>query len=202
MRGLDGFHEDDEGTVFRDVILLALAGFLAVLLLLLPHVAKPGSRAREESRAPGDVLVEIRWPDAIDADVDLWVRAPGDVPVGYSNRSGLVFDLLRDDLGRHMDPSEVNYEVAYGRARPAGEYVVNVHLYRNSAGIFPVPVTVTVSARGEAGAPMRRLLVGRTELRRVGEERTVFRFRLDDGGRIVPGSVGMLPVPLRSPGRS
>jgi xanthosine utilization system XapX-like protein len=28
------------------------------------------------------------------------VQAPGDVPVGYSNKSGGVFNLLRDDLAR------------------------------------------------------------------------------------------------------
>jgi hypothetical protein len=202
MRGPDGFHEDDEGTVFRDVVLLALAGFLAVLLLVLPHVAKPGERASEESRAPGRVMVEIRRPDDIDADVDLRVKAPGDVPVGYSSRSGLVFDLLRDDLGRHTDPSEVDHEVACGRGRPAGAYAVDVHLHRNASGTFPVPVTVVVSVRGDPRAPMRRLLAERVTLSRVGEERTVFRFRLDADGHPVPGSVHAVPVPLRSAGRA
>jgi len=38
--------------------------------------------------------------DAALAHVDLWVQAPGDVPVGYSNKSGGVLNLLRDDLGK------------------------------------------------------------------------------------------------------
>jgi hypothetical protein len=47
--------------------------------------------------------------------VDLWVQAPGDVPVGYSNESGVIFNLVRDDLGKGSDPNSMNYEIAYGR---------------------------------------------------------------------------------------
>jgi len=36
---LDEFDEDDStGTVFRDVILLALIGFVAIVIMLLPHI--------------------------------------------------------------------------------------------------------------------------------------------------------------------
>lgn len=202
MRGLDEFHDDAEGTVFRDVILLALAGFLAALLLLLPHVARPGAKDEAEARAPGNVLVEIRWPDDLDADVDLWVQAPNDMPVGYSNKGGLVFDLLRDDLGSRADASGLNYEMAYGRGLVAGEYTVNLHLYRNPSGVFPVPVTVVVSVKRDTDSSARQILAARAGLQRVGEEHTVFRFRLDARGVLVPGSVSALPRPLRSARRS
>ena len=63
-------------------------------------------------------MIEARWPDAVDADVDLWVQAPGDVPVGYSNKGGAIFNLLRDDLGTRADATGINYEISY-RPRPA-----------------------------------------------------------------------------------
>ncbi len=198
MRGLDGLHDDPEGTVFRDVIMLALAGFLAALMLLLPYIHRPGAKETAEVAAPGNVIVEARWPDELDTDVDLWVQAPGDVPVGYSNKGGLVFNLLRDDLGRRADVTGINYEVSYGRGLVPGEYTVNLHLYRNVANVFPVPVTVVVSVRPREDAPTRQLLVARVKLRRPGEELTVFRFRLTADGRLVPGSVTSLPKPLRS----
>ena len=119
--------------VFRDVIMLALLGFVTSVVLLLPHVNPPQTEAKETGPMPGDMIVEIRWPDELDTDVDLWVKAPGDRPVGYSNRGGLVFNLLRDDLGHSSDLTKLNYEFAYTRGAPAGEYVVNVHLYRNMA---------------------------------------------------------------------
>ena len=130
MNDLDPFEDDEGSTVFRDVIMLALLGFVAIVVLLLPHL-NPPVKAEESAVPPGNVIVEVRWPDEVDADVDLWVEAPSDVPVGYSNLGGLVFDLLRDDRGHDTDVSALNYEVAYSRGAPAGEYTVNLHLYSN-----------------------------------------------------------------------
>ncbi len=58
MRGLDYLEEDAWGTVFRDVILLALIGFVAMVILLLPHITAAKKQA-EEQIAPGNVIVEI-----------------------------------------------------------------------------------------------------------------------------------------------
>ena len=87
---LDPFQDQTQAgdTLFRDVLSLALLGFLAVIVLLLPHIAPEGVKKVADAPAPGNVVVEITWPDEMDADVDLWVRAPGDVPVGYSNKGG------------------------------------------------------------------------------------------------------------------
>ncbi len=198
MPGPDLFDEDDSGTVFRDVIMLALAGFVAVVILMLPHLNPPGAKQSEDSEPPGNVIVEIRWPDEIDADVDLWVEAPGDVPVGYSNKGGLVFNLLRDDLGKRADATGMNYEVSYSRGIPPGEYAVNVHLYRNVANIYPIPVTVVTSVKRNAQESARQLLASKVELTREGQEITVYRFELDEYGRLQPGSVHSLQKPLRA----
>lgn len=185
-------------TVFRDVILLALAGFVALVVLMLPHLNPPGAKATADAEPPGNVVVEVKWPESIDADVDLWVQAPGDMPVGYSNKGGLVFNLLRDDLGHRADVTGINYEVAYSRGIVPGEYTVNLHMFRNAAGIWPVPATVVVSVKRAPDEPTRQVLASRVKLLREGEELTVFRFRLDGEGRLVAGSVTDLPKPLRS----
>ena len=197
MQGLDLFEEDGHDTVFRDVIFLALAGFVAVVLLLLPHLHPP-AEAEAAVPSPGNVIVEIRWPDDVDADVDLWVQAPGDTPVGYSNKGGLIFNLLRDDLGLRGDVTELNYEVSYSRGVPTGEYTVNIHLYRLAGGVVPVPVTIAVSVKHEAMSSARQVLATKLELRYEGDELTAFRFVLDEDGRVVSGSVHDLPKPLRS----
>jgi hypothetical protein len=197
MFGLE--QDDDEtGTVFRDVIMLALAGFVAMVILMLPHLNPPGQAAEENTEPPGNVIVEVRWPDEIDCDVDLWVEAPGDVPVGYSNKGGVVFNLLRDDLGKRADATGINYEVSYSRGIIAGEYTVNVHLYRNTAGIFPIPVTVVTSVKKSSKESARQLLASNIELTREGEELTIFRFRLSEEGDLVPGSVHSLQRKLRT----
>lgn len=197
MPELDLIEEDDSDTVFRDVIFLALAGFIAIVLLLLPHL-NPPAKAEEEAPSPGNVIVEIRWPDELNTDVDLWVEAPGDVPVGYSNKGGLVFNLLRDDLGLHADFSGLNYEVSYSRGTPAGDYTVNLHLYRDLSGILPVPVTVVVSVKPSPEQAAKQILATKVALKQEGQETTAFRFSLDESGRLVRGSVNDLPRALRA----
>jgi hypothetical protein len=197
MLGLDQ-DEDETGTVFRDVIMLALAGFVAMVILLLPHINPPGRAAQENTQPPGNVIVEVRWPDELDCDVDLWVEAPGDIPVGYSNKGGVIFNLLRDDLGRRADATGMNYEVSYSRGIVAGEYTVNVHLYRNAAGVFPIPVTVVTSVKKSAKESARQVLASNIELGREGQELTVYRFKLSDDGDLVPGSVHSVQRNLRS----
>ena len=202
MLEIDGFDGDESGTVFRDVIMLALAGFIAMVLLLLPHLNPPGQAAEENTEPPGNVIVEVRWPDELDSDVDLWVQAPGDVPVGYSNKGGAVFNLLRDDLGNRVDATGMNYEVSYARGIAAGEYTVNVHLYRNPASVFPVTVTVVTSVKKTPEARAKQLLASEVELVREGEELTVYRFELGESGDLVAGSVHSLQRKLRELGSS
>ncbi|MFK8082280.1 MAG: hypothetical protein AB8B97_18485 [Granulosicoccus sp.] len=196
MRELDLFDEDSGTTVFRDVIMLALAGFVTLVMLLLPHI-NPVSKAEDTDQAPGNMIVELRWPDEMNVDVDLWVEAPGDKAVGYTRKGGNVFDLLRDDLGVSSDLTGLNYEFAYSRGAPSGDYTINVHLFRNKEKIYPVPVTVTVSLKTPKSKATRQILATRLDLENVNQESTVFRFKLDDDSKLVSGSVHDLPKRIR-----
>ena len=187
------------GTVFRDVIMLVLAGFVVTVLLLLPHINPPAQAAKKFMDPPGNVMVEIRWPDELDTDVDLWVQAPGDTPVGYSNKGGSVFNLLRDDRGHLRDASNLNYEVSYSRGAPSGEYVVNLHLYNSRSGISePFAVDVVVSVKRTERSSSRQIVAGKAMLGAIGDEITVFRFKLDSDSELVPGSVHNVFMPLRA----
>lgn len=194
----DRLEGDDTGTVFRDTIMLALAGFVALVILMLPYLNPKQTKSAENMEPPGNVIVEVRWPDELDTDVDLWVQAPGDMPVGYSNKGGVVFNLLRDDLGRRADATKMNYEVSYSRGLPPGEYTVNLHLYRNMARASTIPATVVASVKKSAQESARQLVASQVDLKREGQEVTVFRFRLDERGDLVAGSVSSLQRPLRS----
>lgn len=197
MHGLDRFDYNEESTVFRDVIMLALLGFVTIVILLLPHL-NPPKAAAVDTPPPGNIVVEVRWPDELDSDIDLWVEAPEDVPVGYSNKGGKIFNLLRDDLGKRGDPTDINYEVAYSRGAPAGDYTVNLHLYSNNAGQLPVEAVVAVGVRRTPDDPAQPIATERVPLGRVGEELTVVRFSIDDTGGLTPGSIHKVPKELRS----
>lgn len=202
---LDPFQGDDDagGTLFRDVLSLALMGFLAVIVLLLPYINPRGTEAEANMAPPGNVIVEITWPSELNTDIDLWVKAPNDLPVGYSNKGAVFFNLLRDDLGQYMDPTMINHEVAYTRGIIPGEYIVNVHAYRGDYD-NPLPTDVhaivSIKTEGENGPVTAPVLGTTVSLDYVGQEITVFRFKLDEAGRILPGSVNSLYKPLRTYG--
>lgn len=191
--------EDDTGTVFRDTITLALAGFVAIVVLVLPHIHAKTPPTTQVVEPPGTAIVELRWPDEIDADIDLWVSAPDETPVGYTNKGGRTFNLLRDDRGHYADPARLNYEVSYSRGLPAGEYVVNLHYYGAGTGgsVPTVPTVVVVSTRSPSTGVTTRLFTENIELTQFGEEVTAFRFRIDEKGAVVPGSLNHLYKPLR-----
>ncbi len=186
--------DDDSGTIFRDVILLALSGFVALVVMMIPFINPPAEAEQETSTTePGNVIVEIHWPPEIDADVDLWVRAPGDIPVGYSNKGTALVNLLRDDLGHFNDLTQTNYEVTYSRGIVAGEWIVNLHAFRMDPATPPPYVVHTVVSvmRPEFLRPVQ-ILEKRIDLKRLGQERTVFRFKLNPEGKLIRGSTNDL----------
>ena len=190
LQGLDYLDEDTWGTVFRDVILLALIGFVAMVIMLLPHITL-AKKETEEHKVPGNVVIEMHWPSNQAVDVDLWVKAPGEYPVGFWNEGGRTFNLLRDDLGAEGDATEENYEITYSRGIPPGDYIVNVHMYGPLKPGVAVPVSVVVSVKKKYDT-LQQILKTVVELRRRNQEETAFRFRLTAEGELVEGSVNTL----------
>ena len=175
-------------TAFVDCLFLII-----FILVLLPH--NPEVSQAEEAVPPGSVVVQVEWQPGINVDVDLWTQAPGDIPVGYSNKGGAFFSLLRDDLGNDSDTTPLNVEYAYSRGQPAGEYTVNLHLYRNGAGLGAIPCRVQISTRGLSGAA-HVIFTRDVVLEHQGQELTVQRFTLDEHGGVVAES--RIPKALRS----
>ena len=173
----------------RDLFLNALAFCLLVLIIILPYI-NPTPTTASDVPPPGNLIVSISWP-AGNQDVDLWVKAPGDKKaIGYSNKGGVVTNLLRDDLGTVGDTEPFNQESAYSRGLPDGEYIINIHCYRCT-----VPQAVTVEIGLATNGTTRQIVKTTVDLRPL-QERTVARFRVQ-GGQIV-GKVSNVYVPLRA----
>jgi hypothetical protein len=187
---------DSSRSLFLDVLFLALLGFVVIAVLLLFHV-NPPREGEKDTRPPGSVIFEMRWPDESCADVDLWVMGPDKVAVGYSNRESELSNLLRDDLGFQRDLSNLNYENAFTRGILAGEYQANVHLFSEHGCSPMIPVWVGASVRRPDQKTVS-LAATEVQLTHTGHEITAFRFRLTEAGAMVPGSLHALPRALRS----
>jgi hypothetical protein len=147
---------------------------------------------------PGNLTVYAAWP-AGDTDVDLWVVGPAEpVPVGYSNKSGVIWNLLRDDLGLMPDATALNFENAYTRGVVAGEYTLNLHCFRCPQLPVPVDVIVSINDGKDGKSSSRTILTSKVELTRQGQEKTVVTFKMDKDGNVDKASMNNVFRPLRS----
>lgn len=169
---------------FVDVLLITVAALGCYIFMVMSSINPPA--AQDNAPPPGTIAVSIGWPPNSD-DVDLHVMAPGDKDVYFKRKNGKVFDLLRDDLGLINDPTPVNYETAFSRGMPDGEYVVNVRCF----SCAELPVTVAVEVRITANGQSQLLFSGPVELRRDKETKTALRFTVS-GGAVVPDSLNQI----------
>lgn len=178
---------------FPFVSFVDLFALMLAILFLLP--TKPDIAEADNARA-GMLVVEAHWPDYSKTDIDLWVKAPGDNPVGYSRLRGNYFSLFRDDLGIE-DGARWRFEIAAARVIPDGEYAANLHAYRDMGGRLPFLVDVVVWYRAGTSNSKTVVWQGAVPVARPGQEITALRWSMRDG-RYVPGSIHYSPIDLRS----
>lgn len=196
----EGNGEEVIGIGYRDVLMNMLGVVTTMLVALLVMVTVEKVKESDgTSTPPGNVIAHLLYPEG-NTDIDLWVDGPGElVPVGYSNKGGLLWNLLRDDLGTQPDATGINYEDAFTRGVVPGEYTVNAHCYR--CPVLPQLVHVEVSINtGDPGekTPLKVLVTTSINLTQEGQERTAIRFYLNEDGTIKPGSMNSVFKPLRS----
>ena len=184
--------------IFRDLLLGVIGILVLAFFIVLLQVSPKAKDQTAKADPPGNLIAAITWP-AGNNDVDIWIDGPGEpVAIGYSNKSGVLWNLLRDDLGDFPDATPFNYENAYTRGVVPGDYTINVHCYR--CPILPIMVDVEISVN----APMQgktstiQIASSHVELRRAGQERTALRFTLDANGNADPASFSTVYKPLRA----
>ena len=194
--------ERTTNTLFRDILLGALGIIVVALIILVFHINPPKQEDADNQRARGNIRVEVIWDKNTNVDIDTWVKAPGDTPVGYSNLNGRVFNLVRDDLGTHADLTEMNYEVAFSRGIPPGKWIINLHWFSNSHGAIEVPVKVLITMKkvddGSSKAAPLQIMSKHVTLKAVGQELTVISFDVDEAKDIDRSSFSTELIPIRS----
>jgi hypothetical protein len=176
---------------YRDLLTALVVVFIAMAALaLVAVVQKPDPNVAVQ----GNLIFTLHWDPRSNSDIDLWVKSPGDQPVGFHRMSGISCNLLRDDLGRRRDANSENEEMTVCRNAPAGAYAVNVMAYDVYDRRVPVRVSVEATFSGAGGS--RRLFRRDAKLAYQGQELTVARFRLEKGGALEPGSLNDIPIRL------
>lgn len=185
---------DTAGTVFRDMLFLMVLG-LVVLIFLISFLIGPPAKHGQTAQV-AEIVIEAIWPTGTKYDVDLWTMGPDGIPVGWGVHTTTgSLNLERDDRGKREDAAELNYEMISVRTREPGEYTVNVHMFHNFGDPLPVPVFVKVTGKHDLG----EIYSGQVMLERLRQELTVVRFKLDEHGMLIDGSLNnaykeVLPV--------
>ena len=196
---LDPDDDDPINILQGDLTTNMLACFVVITIIVLFWINPKVIKKDQEINPPGNMTFEIIWPAEFSTDVDLWVQGPEGDPIGYSNRGNRYINLLRDDLGFSNDDSKINYEITVCRGTKAGEYTANVHLYQNMLPeLAPLPIAVQmVVTLIKENQPPKRIGKFKVELKYVGDEMTMVRFRLDENGNLVADSVNSIYKSLR-----
>lgn len=175
---------------YRDVLLALSAVISAVVLFALPNINPPAKPETDNVRPAGQIAITVCWKKA-PIDIDTWGMAPGeDKPVGFSNRSGKVLSLLRDNRGDTGGSSPANCEAMFARDLQAGEYTFNLFGFSVSEGTT-VHVEIGI---GKDASSMHVYTYDIPIANR--QERTVMRFMVDGQGDVVPGSINNVFRPL------
>lgn len=176
---------------FNDLLWALLACFMFTTVLLVTVISKSKTDKTSDEKPAGSISVYVYWKDGIDLDIDTHLSSPDDKHVFFAKLSGKTWNLLRDDLGKTNDAGPRNFENAYARGLPAGDYVVNIHAFRGADALYPAEIEaeVVITANPNAGKGGQKIVKQTVKLYRTGEETTLVRFTIDGKGNVVPGSV-------------
>ena len=179
------YHTD---LAFLDLLFNTLLCFAA--LFALSFILVNPSKQNKNVEAKADFIITVTWPADMDDDVDTYVEDPAGNLVAFMRREQGLMHLDRDDVGFRSDRIETaagivefkeNREIVTLRGTLAGEYVVNVHMYTKRSGEGPTPVVI----RLEKLTPFKIAAVRELTLMANSDEKTAFRFVLNDKGEVV-----------------
>lgn len=172
---------------FTDLLFNALLTFTFLFFMALLLLNPPAKSGIIDPKA--EFMVTTSWEDGSPNDIDTWIAGPDGKLVWYKKPQDGLMHLDRDDRGMSNDMqliggkeviNPLNQEVITIRGRPPGEFVVNVHYYRNLNG-REVPVTVYVA---EVNPKLKVLHYATITLKNQGEEQTAVRFSINSQGKV------------------
>lgn len=176
---------------FLDVVLNSCLCFMFLLAIALATMSLKQANGEVE-KPKAEFLVTVEWDPNRDADVDTWLQTPNGEILFFRKKSNEYAHIDHDDTGNATDVIRMpdgtlkvnpfNQEIATFRQACAGEWVVNVHLYRRDADERPILVHVRVLKLN----PTVTEVADRTlTLANSWEEQTAVRVQMDVRGNIL-----------------
>jgi hypothetical protein len=199
------------GVAFTDTIFNLLLGVTLMFFLALILMNPITEDKKIDSKA--EFIITLDWPEEINSDIDLWTLDPHNNAVGYAQKENGPVTLERDDLGAATDTFQYdetgevirvkeNHEIITVRSIMPGDWAINVFYYQSKSpvksgsgrgtditppaasptgGVVPVEVTVTLI---KVNPVYEVIITKKVILTKVGEERTMVRFSVDEEGNI------------------
>lgn len=182
-------------TSFLDLLFNSLLAFVAFFILSLLLINEE-SEKKTSIENKVEFLITVTWSFEQDNDVDTYVVDPIDHIVSFNRREDGLMHLDRDDLGSSNDmlilpdgskfEYRENREVVSIRGVIPGEYIVNIHMFAKKTDTKTNPVNVRI----EKMNPYKLVASKTVSLENLGDEKTVYRFKMDKDGDIVSLSDG------------
>jgi hypothetical protein len=136
-------------TAFLDLLFNFLLATTILLVIAVSFIIK---QSKADIKTKAEFVVTIDWTGEHDNDVDIWIEDPAENLLWYKQKEVGVMHLDRDDLGHTGDTHQtldgevsiikINHEIATIRGCIEGEWVINLHLYRQGT---KEPTTTKIS---------------------------------------------------------
>ena len=172
---------------FLDLLFNTLLCFAA--LFSLAFILINPSKKNKTVDAKAEFIITVIWPSEMDDDVDTYVEDPEGNLIAFNRREQGLMHLDRDDTGISFDTIATDFglieykenrEMVTIRGYVPGEYVVNVHMYTKRED-KETPVTIIL----EKINPYK-VVTGRNVVLKIkGDEKTAFRFTVNDEGKVI-----------------
>jgi hypothetical protein len=177
-------------TGLNDLLFNLLVGFVFLFVVAFLLINPPTKK--EDAPKKAEYLIIIEWDETANDDVDLWVRDPQGVTVSFTNKTGGLLNLEKDDLGMSNDKWRkpdgtvvtipINREVVTMRGIVPGRYEVAAHIYSRKVKIYTRPSGMTETIRDNTHGTIIATLV---KINPYGEVYTTTR-KYDTKGQVFP----------------
>lgn len=184
---------------FLDLLFNCLIVFVFMFVMAFAQIEPEAKKAELKTKA--EYIITMTWPQEDSNDVDIWIMDPVGNLISFKKKSAGLTHIDRDDLGHAGDKFvtsdgqiveyDYNQEIVTIRGFIPGEWIINIHLYKQNQKVKPSMVKIRMD---KLNPSVVSVLNETVILRYHWEEVTVIRFVMSSTGQII--SRNKIPISL------